>query len=57
MQEAEAVLWRGNREDPESRKKRKQELEEMERLSRSGEDKSADGAREAAVEITRRSRG
>ncbi len=49
---------RGNREDPETRKERKQELEEMERLqSRSGEDNPADRAREAALEITRRSRG
>ncbi len=48
---------RRNREDPETRKERKQELEEMERLSRSGEDKAADRTREAAVEITRKSRG
>jgi hypothetical protein len=65
MQEADTVMprkrklscGRGNREDPETRKERKQKMEEMERLSRSGEDKSADGVREAAVEITRRSRG
>jgi hypothetical protein len=50
VQEEEDVSGRNNSKDPETRKGQKEELKEVERLSRSKEDRSADGAREAAVE-------
>jgi hypothetical protein len=50
VQEEEAVSGRKYSEDPETRKEQKQELKQVERLSRSKEDRSADGAKEAAVE-------
>jgi len=46
----EDVSGRNNSEGPETRKEQKQELKQLERLSRSKEDRSADGAKEAAVE-------
>ncbi len=50
VQEEADVSGRNNSDDPETRKEQKQKLKQVERLSRSKEDRSADGAREVAVE-------